>query len=120
VQEIAAASAEQSQSAGQINIAMGQLSRATQQNASASEQLAATSEELSAQAAQLQESVAFFTSAATAEAAARRHEPPSHARQTERRAPGSPMRGQRPVFLADDGDQGGWRANGTHGNFRPY
>ena len=59
VQEIAAASAEQSQSVGQIGSAMGQLSKATSQNASASEELAATSEELSGQAEQLQQSVAF-------------------------------------------------------------
>jgi methyl-accepting chemotaxis protein len=60
VQEIAAASAEQSESVVQIGGAMGQLSKATQQNASASEELAATSEELSGQAEQLQESIAFF------------------------------------------------------------
>jgi methyl-accepting chemotaxis protein len=60
VQEIAAASAEQSESVVQIGGAMGQLSKATQQNASASEELAATSEELSGQAEQLQQSVAFF------------------------------------------------------------
>ncbi|WP_273703717.1 methyl-accepting chemotaxis protein, partial [Candidatus Accumulibacter vicinus] len=41
VQEIAAASQEQSAGVGQINGAMGQLNRATQQNASASEELAA-------------------------------------------------------------------------------
>jgi methyl-accepting chemotaxis protein len=60
VQEIAAASAEQSESVSQIGGAMGQLSKATQQNASASEELAATSEELSGQAEQLQQSIAFF------------------------------------------------------------
>jgi methyl-accepting chemotaxis protein len=60
VQEIAAASAEQSESVTQIGGAMGQLSKATQQNASASEELAATSEELSGQAEQLQQSIAFF------------------------------------------------------------
>ena len=61
MQEIAAASQEQSQSVTQIGGAMGQLSKATQQNASASEELAATSEELSGQAEQLQQSVAFFS-----------------------------------------------------------
>ena len=60
VQEIAAASSEQSESVTQIGGAMGQLSKATQQNASASEELAATSEELSGQAEQLQQSIAFF------------------------------------------------------------
>jgi methyl-accepting chemotaxis protein len=60
VQEIAAASQEQSSAVGQINTAMSQLSRLTQQNASASEELAATSEEMSGQAQQLQQTMAFF------------------------------------------------------------
>lgn len=60
VQEITAASEEQSGGVTQINEAMSQLDKATQQNASASEELAATSEELSGQATQLQQSVAFF------------------------------------------------------------
>ncbi|MCF8179086.1 MAG: MCP four helix bundle domain-containing protein [Sulfuritalea sp.] len=61
VQEIAAASQEQSQGVGQINGAMGQLNKATQQNASASEELAATSEEMGGQAAQLQDLMEFFS-----------------------------------------------------------
>jgi methyl-accepting chemotaxis protein len=60
VQEIAAASIEQSSGVGQINGAMGQLNQATQQNASASEELAATAEELGAQAEQLQQTMTFF------------------------------------------------------------
>lgn len=60
VQEISAASQEQSAGVGQINGAMGQLNKATQQNASASEQLAATAEEMGGQAAQLQELMGFF------------------------------------------------------------
>src|SRR5690606_25189640 len=54
VQEIAAASQEQSEGIGQINTAMSQLNQITQQNASASEELASTAEELSSQAQQLQ------------------------------------------------------------------
>ncbi len=119
VQEIAAASAEQSQSAGQISIAMGQLSKATQQNASASEELAATAEEMSAQAAQLQQSVAFFTMAA-APGAARRGGTPTTAGQVERRAPDSPMRGSRATRPADSMVTSRPAATGTHGNFRPY
>ena len=119
VQEIAAASAEQSQSAGQISIAMGQLSKATQQNASASEELAATAEEMSAQAAQLQQSVAFFTMAA-APGAARRGGTPTTAAQVERRAPDSPMRGSRATRPADSMVTSRPAATGTHGNFRPY
>ncbi|WP_262964630.1 methyl-accepting chemotaxis protein [Methylobacter psychrophilus] len=61
VQEIAAASEEQSSGAAQINTAMDQLNQITQQNASSSEELAATSEEMSGQAMQLQELMAFFT-----------------------------------------------------------
>jgi methyl-accepting chemotaxis protein len=60
VQEITAASEEQSSGVGQINAAVGQLSQTTQQNASSSEELAATAEEMSSQAEQLQQSMAFF------------------------------------------------------------
>ncbi len=61
VQEIAAASEEQSVGVNQINTAMDQLNQITQQNASSSEQLASTSEEMSGQAMQLQDLMAFFT-----------------------------------------------------------
>jgi len=60
VQEITAASEEQSSGVGQINAAVGQLNQTTQQNASSSEELAATAEEMSGQAEQLQESMSFF------------------------------------------------------------
>ncbi|MDQ1831306.1 methyl-accepting chemotaxis protein [Massilia scottii] len=60
VQEITAASEEQSTGVSQINSAIGQLSMATQQNASSSEELAATAEELSGQAEQLQQTMSFF------------------------------------------------------------
>ena len=60
VQEIAAASEEQSSSVGQVNTAMVQLNQITQQNASSSEELAATAEEMSGQAENLQQLVAFF------------------------------------------------------------
>ncbi len=60
VQEINAASQEQSTGSAQVNKALQQLDQVIQQNASAAEELASTSEELSAQAEQLQASVAFF------------------------------------------------------------
>ncbi|SFU89150.1 methyl-accepting chemotaxis protein [Pseudoduganella namucuonensis] len=60
VQEISAASDEQSVGISQINDAMGQLAHSTQTNAASSEQLAATAEELSGQAGTLQQVVAFF------------------------------------------------------------
>jgi len=60
VQEITAASEEQSAGVGQINAAVGQMSQTTQMNASSSEELAATAEEMSSQAEQLQQAMAFF------------------------------------------------------------
>jgi len=60
VQEITAASEEQSSGVGQINAAVGQMSQTTQMNASSSEELAATAEEMSSQAEQLQRAMAFF------------------------------------------------------------
>ena len=60
VQEIAAASKEQSSGAGQVNKALQQLDQVIQQNASASEELASTAEELSAQAEHLQATIGFF------------------------------------------------------------
>ena len=60
VQEISAASQEQTAGVGQINGAMGQLNKATQQNASASEELAATAEEMGATAVTLQDLMTFF------------------------------------------------------------
>ncbi len=60
VQEITAASQEQSSGVVQINSAMTQLNQGTQQNAASSEELAATAEEMSSQAQQLQQTMAFF------------------------------------------------------------
>jgi methyl-accepting chemotaxis protein len=64
VQEITAASEEQSAGVSQITSAVVQLSEATQQNAASSEELAATAEEMSGQARQLQQTVDFFKLAA--------------------------------------------------------
>ena len=60
VQEISAASKEQSGGADQINSALQQLNQVVQQNAGATEEMASTAEELSSQAEQLQSTVAFF------------------------------------------------------------
>ncbi|WP_129777075.1 HAMP domain-containing methyl-accepting chemotaxis protein [Peristeroidobacter soli] len=60
VQEISAASQEQSSGVGQINSAVAQLNQTTQQNAASSEELAATAEEMSSQASQLQQTMSFF------------------------------------------------------------
>ncbi len=66
VQEISAASEEQSSGVGQINSAMQQLDKVTQQNAAGSEELAATAEEMQAQSESLQQVVGFFRLAAAA------------------------------------------------------
>ena len=60
VQEISAASREQSTGLEQINNAVHQMAQTTQMTASASEELSSTSEEMSAQAMQLQELMLFF------------------------------------------------------------
>jgi len=60
VQEITAASREQSVGAEQINKAIQQLDNVIQQNAAASEEMSATSDALSAQASGLEEAMGFF------------------------------------------------------------
>ncbi|WP_369937382.1 methyl-accepting chemotaxis protein [Xanthomonas tesorieronis] len=60
VQEITAASEEQTSGVSQINGAVGQLNQTTQQAAANSEELAATAEEMSGQAEQLQQLMGFF------------------------------------------------------------
>jgi methyl-accepting chemotaxis protein len=60
VQEVAAASREQSTGVSQISGAMTQVDQVTQRNASSSEELSATAQELSAQAQTLTEQLAFF------------------------------------------------------------
>ncbi|MGC8490701.1 MAG: methyl-accepting chemotaxis protein [Syntrophobacteraceae bacterium] len=71
VQEINAASNEQSTGATQINKAIQQLDQVIQQNASAAEEMASTSEELSGQAEQLMKTISFFkVDGASARAAA--------------------------------------------------
>ena len=107
VQEIAAASSEQSDSVTQIGGAMGQLSKATQQNASASEELAATSEELSGQAEQLQQSVAFFNIGDDATVSLGAQSP------SARRLPS-------PRKLASAIPYAPTRSTGSTSNFKPY
>jgi methyl-accepting chemotaxis protein len=60
VQEISAASNEQTSGSDQVNKAIQQLDQVIQQNASASEEMASTAEELSAQAERLQEAISYF------------------------------------------------------------
>ncbi|HSN90831.1 MAG TPA: methyl-accepting chemotaxis protein [Anaeromyxobacteraceae bacterium] len=72
VQEVAAASREQSSGVSQINKAMAQVDHIAQRNASAAEELSSTAEEMSAQAEALQQLVAFFQVAGQHEGAWRR------------------------------------------------
>jgi methyl-accepting chemotaxis protein len=60
VQEISAASNEQSKGVDQINRAIQQLDKVIQQNASAAEQMSSTSNTLNSQAEELQGTVSFF------------------------------------------------------------
>ncbi|MDF1562898.1 MAG: methyl-accepting chemotaxis protein [Deltaproteobacteria bacterium] len=60
VQDIRAASREQSTGAEQINRAIQQLDQVIQQNAGAAEEMASTAEELSSQASQMQSTIGFF------------------------------------------------------------
>ena len=79
VQEISAASEEQTSGVGQINCAVVQLSQTTQQSAANAEELAATAEEVSSQAEQLQALMSFFRTgpvAATAATPLPRRTPP--------------------------------------------
>ncbi len=77
VQEVSAASNEQSSGVAQINQAMSLLDQITQQNASAAEELSATAEELAGQAKTLRQRMEIFTLAAgrTAVADSRRARP---------------------------------------------
>ena len=102
VQEITAASQEQTTGAAQINIAMGQMNQITQQNASASEELAATAEEMNAQASQLQELIGYFRLESAAHASklpvVRNDRGPGNVRELRRPAPRKPNQP-----LADEG-----------------
>jgi methyl-accepting chemotaxis protein len=60
VQEISAASMEQTSGADQINNAIQQLNTITQQNAAASEELATSAEEMASQAEQLSDIISYF------------------------------------------------------------
>jgi hypothetical protein len=60
VQDVAAASTEQSGGVTQINQAMSQVDTVTQRNASSAEELSSTAEELAAQPEQLQQLMTYF------------------------------------------------------------
>ncbi|MBN1791971.1 MAG: HAMP domain-containing protein [Bacteroidales bacterium] len=60
IQEISAASTEQSSGAEQVNSAMQQLNNVTQQNATASEEMSSSAEQMTGQAEKLKELITYF------------------------------------------------------------
>ncbi|HEU4386039.1 MAG TPA: methyl-accepting chemotaxis protein [Anaeromyxobacteraceae bacterium] len=87
VQEVAAASREQSAGVAQINKAMVSVDQVTQRNSSAAEELSSTAEEMASQAESLRQLTGYFRLRGQAEPARRsdRPEPP--------RAPAAPAPG---------------------------
>jgi methyl-accepting chemotaxis protein len=103
VQEISAASSEQSSGVGQINSAVGQLNQTTQQNASSSEELAATSEEMSSQAEQLQQTMTFFKVAGSGHTAAPRKS--AGAKPATAKRPAAKMAGAKAAPAGEEVDE---------------
>jgi methyl-accepting chemotaxis protein len=111
VQEVAAASAEQSAGVGQVSKAMGTVDQVTQRNASAAEELSSTAEEMASQAEALQQLMGFFVVNDAGATAGRFHLPqhangagaaPQHAPPTPAKAaPALP--GKRPNGARADG-----------------
>nr|MCU0867939.1 chemotaxis protein [Planctomycetota bacterium] len=107
VQEIAAASAEQSTGAAQVNKAIQQLDQVIQQNSSASEEMASTSEELSSQAEQLQASIGFFKVGSAAGGGRGRKAARGEARRQAADGPAKPSGPRLPLHSADAAPRGG-------------
>jgi methyl-accepting chemotaxis protein len=82
VQEINAASNEQSTGVAQINLAIQQLDQVIQLNASSSEEISSTAEELAAQAEQLKDAISFFNIGSSGFTLSRK--PVSHFKRTEK------------------------------------
>jgi methyl-accepting chemotaxis protein len=108
VQEVAAASGEQSSGVNQVNKAMGMMDQITQRNASASEELASTAEEMSSQAESLSQLMSFFKTGNEARQSNAKTSPINYA------APTLPVAGgaHRPV-TAHSG-------NGIDSEFKPF
>jgi methyl-accepting chemotaxis protein len=132
VQEVAAASAEQSAGVGQVNKAMGQIDQVTQRNASAAEELASTAEEMVSRAETLRHVVGFFRTGRAAGAGPSRAAPsaPAPPRAAPSRAappPAAPPRAtappRRPPALPRAESANGAGGNGADpddGHFRRF
>jgi methyl-accepting chemotaxis protein len=109
VQEITAASEEQSSGVSQINMAVSQLSQTTQQNASSSEELAATAEEMSTQAEQLQQAMSFFkvsdAGGGKSSVTASRRSAPKPGKSVQKSQTLRPVRGLAPAEAAQGPDE---------------
>ena len=90
VQEVSAASREQSTGIDQSNKALQDLDRVTQQNAAAAEEMAATAGELSSQAHHLQTAVGFFQLESVGHAAAAAPRPAASRHRAARPSPAKP------------------------------
>jgi len=102
VEEIAAASEEQSSGVNQINNAVTQLSQTTQQNASGSEELAATAEQMSGHSTHLRETMAFFRVSSTG-TVHQEQDAPSARKLIKKRAPkAAPARTEGSLALAPE------------------
>ncbi len=101
VQEISAASKEQTMGADQINSAIQQLNHVIQQNAGSAEEMSSTAEELSSQAEQLQSTISFFKVTET--------ESPSQGRNASM---------QRPALLSHDADDASYTSKSGAGTIR--
>ncbi|HZS08151.1 MAG TPA: methyl-accepting chemotaxis protein [Blastocatellia bacterium] len=75
IQEVAAASSEQSSGVAQISKAMSRVDQVTQRNASAAEELASTAEEMASQSESLLHLMSFFRIEETAHPGFRRPQP---------------------------------------------
>jgi methyl-accepting chemotaxis protein len=110
VNEIAAASQEQSQGIEQVNTAVGQLEQVTQQNAAGAEESASAAEELQAQAMELDRAVEELQtivtgagkplSAAPGSTFLAQHNPPEHTARN--RHTSSPSPGKRHTDKAEE------------------
>jgi methyl-accepting chemotaxis protein len=112
VQEVAAASQEQSAGVGQVNRAMTVVDQVTQRNASAAEELSSTAEEMASQAESLQGIISFFR-LAEGRAAARAAPPPGTAaprapRQEAARSAAAPPALPRPSRKGPEATGGGF------------
>lgn len=109
IAEIAAASKEQSQGVGEVNMAVSQMDKVTQSNAAAAEENAASAQEMNSQAKNLQEVIAQLEQivaggAATAPAAAASITPPKTSGAAPKRfAIGKPTPAK-PTALPEDRD----------------